>query len=182
MSQRQCGRAEPPACCGPLRFSVLSGREKAPSDLGLAFRVKLSRVVRVHVLIEFLAGPYLHDQARGCSRYFPRPLSSLFDADRFHALHAVAAQAPCLCRNAFALSFALAPEHLYGSAWMRRTARLARCNCLIHALGVDSREFPLGVRYSTLRCLEPLNGNTSLPVLVADCCLSHLSLRSSASD
>ena len=33
-----------------------------------------SRVVRVHVLIEFLAGPYLHDQARGCSRYFPRPL------------------------------------------------------------------------------------------------------------
>lgn len=82
MSQRQCGRAEPPACCGPLRFSVLSGREKAPSDLGLAFRVKLSRVVRVRTLLEFLAGPYLHDQARGCSRYFPRPLSSLFDARR----------------------------------------------------------------------------------------------------
>lgn len=98
MSQRQCSRAEPPACCGPLRFSVLSGRKKAPSDLGLAFRVKLSRVVRVHVLIEFLAGPYLHDQARGCSRYFPRPLFPLFDAEHFHALHAAAAQAPCLCR------------------------------------------------------------------------------------
>ena len=181
MSQRQCSRAEPPACCGPLRFSVLSGREKAPSDLGLAFRVKLSRVVRVRTLLEFLAGPYLHDQARGCSGYFPRP-SFPYSMQGVSALHAVAAQAPCLCRNAFALSFALALEHLYGSAWMRRTARLARCNCLIHALGVDSREFPLGVRYSTLRCLEPLNGNTSLPVLVADCCLSHLSLRSSASD
>ena len=31
-----------------------------------------SRVIRVHVLIEFQAGPYLHDQARGCSRYFLR--------------------------------------------------------------------------------------------------------------
>ena len=75
--KRQCSRAEPPACCGPLRFSVLSGRGKAPSDLGLAFRVKLSGVVRVRALIEFLAGPYLHDQARGYSRYFPR-LSFLY--------------------------------------------------------------------------------------------------------
>lgn len=33
-----------------------------------------SGVVCVHVLTEFQAGPYLHDQARGISRYFPRPL------------------------------------------------------------------------------------------------------------
>jgi len=42
--------------------------------LGPVRRVKLSGVVRVHVLTVFQAGPYLHDQARGCSRYFPRPL------------------------------------------------------------------------------------------------------------
>ncbi len=56
----------------PLCFSVLSGQRPASSYLGLASRAKLSGVVCVHVLIEFQAGPYLHDQARGCSRYFPR--------------------------------------------------------------------------------------------------------------
>ena len=109
MSQRQCSRAEPPACCGPLRFSVLSGREKAPSDLGPAFRVKLSGVVRVRVPIEFQAGPYLHDQARGCSRYFPRP-PFFYSMQSLNALHAEAAQAPCLCRALLqvALTFRLA--------------------------------------------------------------------------
>ena len=97
MSQGQCGRAEPSACNGPLRFSVLSGREKAPSDLGHAFRVKLSGVVCVRAPIEFQAGPYLHDRARGCSRYFPRPLF-LYSMQGLNALHAAAAQAPCLCR------------------------------------------------------------------------------------
>lgn len=95
--KRQCGRAEPPACSGPLCFSVLSGRGKAPSDLGLAFRAKLSGVVRVRVPIEFLAGPYLHDQARGISGYFPRPPFP-YSMQGIHALHAEAAQAPCLCR------------------------------------------------------------------------------------
>ena len=81
----------------PLCFSVLSGRGKAPSDLGLAFRVKLSRVVRVHVLTVFQAGPYLHDQARGCSGYFPRQ-SVPYSMQGMNALHAVATQAPCLRR------------------------------------------------------------------------------------
>lgn len=95
--ERQCSRAEPPACGGPLRFSVLSGREKAPSDLGPAFRVKLSGVVRVRAPIEFQAGPYLHDQARGVSRYFPRPPLP-YSMQGMNALHAEATQAPCLCR------------------------------------------------------------------------------------
>lgn len=80
---------------------------------------------------------------------------SLFDAAHFHALHAEAAQALCLCRAlrqvalTFRLaSFSLALGHLYGPAWMRRATRLACCDCLIHALRVDSSELPRGVCYS----------------------------------
>ena len=79
------------------------------AHLGCSPCVKLSGVVCVHVLIEFLAGPYLHDQARGCSRYFPRP-PFFYSMQSLNALHAEAAQAPCLCRALLqvALTFRLA--------------------------------------------------------------------------
>ena len=76
------------------------------ANLGCSPCVKLSRVVRVRTLIEFLAGPYLHDQARGCSRYFPRPLF-LYSMQGLNALHAEAAQALACAAHA-----AASPENL----------------------------------------------------------------------
>ena len=76
------------------------------ANLGCSPCVKLSGVVCVRALIEFLAGPYLHDQARGCSRYFPRPLF-LYSMQGIHALHAKAAQALACAAHA-----AASPENL----------------------------------------------------------------------
>ncbi len=149
----------------PLCFSVLSGQRPASSYLGLAGRAKLSGVVRVHVLIEFQAGPYLHDQARGCSRYFPRPLFP-YSMQSISMLympkpHKRLACAVCAASSFESLDTASRCCLECSKAFRRSGARHAvtQRNCLICYQGPTLAAFCLDIGH-TLSRLECMNGNT----------------------